>query len=270
MAEKTEKLTKKTALIAAILVILALVSFLWISGYASNPDNFQGTIGSLEDKSETVLELTAGSTALSAAITLIPGDVGTPIAEELADISGYFVFILAAIYVEKWLVTITGLVAFKYIIPVCLLGLAAVIIFANESLRGILIKLICFALIAFALVPTSVVLSDMIYANYQATIEQTIQDAKSSSDDLQNKSNEKSDENAAKKIFDNVKGGVAAKVEEFRAILNGYVESTAVLIVTSCAIPLAVLAFYIWIIKLLTGIDVNLPRPKASRLMGHH
>ena len=108
---------KKAAIIAAIMIVFAVVSFFWISGYTSNPDNFQGTLGSLENKSSTVMELTAGSTALSAAITLIPGDIGTPIAEKLADLSGYFVFILAAIYVEKWLVTITGLVAFKYIIP---------------------------------------------------------------------------------------------------------------------------------------------------------
>ena len=263
-------ITKTKAIAAAVLIVLALVSFIWISGYASDPANFEGTIGSLEEKSSTVMELTAGSTALSAAITLVPGDVGTPIAEKLADLSGYFVFILAAIYVEKWLVTITGLVAFKYIVPVCLVGLAAVVIFANESIRGIFIKLICFALIAFALVPTSVVLSDMIYENYQATIEQTIQDAKDSSDELQNNSDEKNDENVAKKLYENIKGGVAAKAEEFRAILNGYVEATAVLIVTSCAIPLAVLAFYIWLIKLLTGIDFNVPRLKMSRMMGRH
>ena len=261
---------KKAAIIAAILFVFAAMSFFWISGYASNPDNFQGTLGSLEDKSSTVMELTAGSTALSAAITLIPGDIGTPIAEKLADLSGYFVFILAAIYVEKWLVTITGLVAFKYIIPLCLLGLAAVVFFANESIRGIFIKLICFALIAFALVPTSVVLSDMIYDNYQATIQQTIDDAKKSEEDLQKKNEKGDDENIAKKIVNNVTSSMTAKAEEFRAILNGYVEATAVLIVTSCAIPLAVLAFYIWIIKLLTGIDLNVPRPRFSRVIGRH
>ena len=253
-----------------LLIAIAAVCFFWISSYATDPDHFETTIGSLNEKSSTVMELTAGSTALSAAITIIPGDVGTPIAEKLADLSGYFVFILAAIYVEKWLVTITGLVAFKYIIPVCCLGLAAALFFANDSIRGILIKLICFGMIAFALVPTSVVLSDMIYANYQASIEQTIEDAKESSNAIQDESKAEDDENLAKKIYNNVKGSVTAKAEEFRAILNGYVEATAVLMVTSCAIPLAVLAFYIWIIKLLTGVEIHIPRTRFSRVMGGH
>ena len=249
----------KKVVAVLLLIAIAAVSFFWISSYATDPDHFETTIGSLNEKSSTVMELTAGSTALSAAITIIPGDVGTPIAEKLADLSGYFVFILAAIYVEKWLV-----------IPVCCLGLAAALFFANDSIRGIFIKLICFGLIAFALVPTSVVLSDMIYANYQASIEQTIEDAKESSNAIQDESKAEDDENLAKKIYNNVKGSVTAKAEEFRAILNGYVEATAVLMVTSCAIPLAVLAFYIWIIKLLTGVEIHIPRTRFSRVMGKH
>ena len=47
-----------------------------------------GHIDALAEKQETVLELTAASTAASAAITLLPGDTATPIAEKLAEIKG--------------------------------------------------------------------------------------------------------------------------------------------------------------------------------------
>ena len=66
-------------------------------------------IQSLDDKKTTALELTAAATAASAAITLIPGDAGTPIADKLADLSSYFLIVVCAIYLEKYLVTITGL-----------------------------------------------------------------------------------------------------------------------------------------------------------------
>lgn len=79
-------------------------------------------IQSLDDKKTTTLELTAAATAASAAITLIPGDAGTPIADKLADLSSYFLIVVCAIYLEKYLVTITGLAAFKLLIPIgCIL-----------------------------------------------------------------------------------------------------------------------------------------------------
>lgn len=53
------------------------------------------------------------ATATSALITLIPGDVGTPIAEKVADLSGYLLIVLCAVYLEKYLVTLTGYAAFK-------------------------------------------------------------------------------------------------------------------------------------------------------------
>ncbi len=52
-------------------------------------------------KKTTALELTAAATAASAAITLIPGDAGTPIADKLADLSSYFLIVVCAIYLEK-------------------------------------------------------------------------------------------------------------------------------------------------------------------------
>lgn len=73
-----------------------------------------------------MLELTAASTAASAAITLLPGDTATPIAEKLADLSGYFLIVLCAIFLEKYLLTITSYVSFTILIPAaCALGIAA-------------------------------------------------------------------------------------------------------------------------------------------------
>ena len=93
-------------------------------------------IQSLDDKKTTALELTAAATAASAAITLIPGDAGTPIADKLADLSSYFLIVVCAIYLEKYLVTITGLAAFKLLIPIGCILLSLLVLEFKKDLAG--------------------------------------------------------------------------------------------------------------------------------------
>ena len=74
---------------------------------------WQKTIASLDEKKSTVTGLAAASISVSSAITLIPGDTATPIANELADLSTYFMVILSAVFLEKYLLTIIGFIVFK-------------------------------------------------------------------------------------------------------------------------------------------------------------
>ena len=77
--------------------------------------------------SSTALPSPQASTAASAAITLLPGDAATPIAEKLADISGYFLLALCAIYLEKYLLTVTAYATFRLLVPAACLLLAAIL-----------------------------------------------------------------------------------------------------------------------------------------------
>lgn len=244
---------------AGILIVLALISFFAVGTIVRDPENYSGIIKSLTEKSETVMALTGAAAASSAAITLLPGDAGTPIAEKLVDMSGWFMLILAAIYLEKWLITITGAAAFMVLIPIALLGLAADLFTAEHAFRGMFVKLICFALVIFAAVPTSVWLADKVDETYGVSIQETIDEAESKSKEVQDQAGNETSANALEKIFNTVKGGVTAKVEEFKTILSKFVEAAAVLIVTSCVIPLAVMLFFIWLIKLLIGVQITIP-----------
>ena len=52
-------------------------------------------------------------------------------------------------------------------------------------------------------------------------------------------------------------------------ILNRFIESLAIMIVTSCLIPLLVLSFSVWIINQVMGARFPVPRPRRSlRLRG--
>ena len=107
----------KKAVKAVLPIIAALLSVLFVARYAASPAFHGKSIEALDNKKTTVMELTAASTAASAAITLLPGDAATPIAEKLADLSGYFLIVLCAILLEKYLLTVTGFAAFGILVP---------------------------------------------------------------------------------------------------------------------------------------------------------
>ena len=255
---------RKRVTVAAVLIVLAVISFFLIGSLATRADNFGGTIKALDEKSDTVIALTGGAAAASAAISLLPGDAGTPIADKLVDMSGYFMIILAAIYLEKWLVTVTGMIAFRILIPIALIGLAVNQFVPRQALKELFMKLICFSLVLFMAVPASVVLSKMIDESYKASIEETIENADQKSKDVQEKADGESDQNALEKIFNSIKGGVAEQVENFKNVLSDFVEAAAVLIVTSCVIPAAVMIFFIWLLKMIVGINISVPDLRMS------
>ena len=94
---------KKKWIIVAVWLLIAVLSFTVAAKYASAPEHHKEVISSLDEKKDTVLELTVAATATSALITLLPGDVATPIAEKIADLSGYLMIVLCAIFLEKYL-----------------------------------------------------------------------------------------------------------------------------------------------------------------------
>ena len=47
--------------------------------------------------------------------------------------------------------------------------------------------------------------------------------------------------------------------ESARNSLSNFIEALAVMIVTSCIIPLLVLLFFLWLVKLILGVNVELP-----------
>lgn len=53
--------------------------------------------------------------------------------------------------------------------------------------------------------------------------------------------------------------GVTSTIEKIENILSNFVEAIAIMIVTSCLIPLAVLLVFVWFIKFMFGVNINFP-----------
>ena len=291
---------KQKCITAVILLLVAILSITVIGKYASAPENHQKTIASLDEKKQTVMELTAASTVTSALITLLPGDTATPIAEKMADVSGYLLVVLCAIYLEKYLVTITGYVAFTYLIPIACGLWIFNLIFANATVRKLAAKLAVFGLAISFVVPASVKISDLIGDTYQAQIEATIEDAKNTQSILENsdlrndtdatdasgtgttgtatqntQEKDNSTSGSVTNIFDwakdaisgakdsvaNVVENVTISTEELiqkvENSLNHFIEAVAVMIITSCVIPMLVLLLFFWMVKIVLDVDLS-------------
>ncbi len=272
---------QKKILFALIPIVIALLSFFVIARFASSTEFNAKTIQSLDDKKTTVMELAAASTAASAAITLIPGDVGTPIANKLADLSSYFLIVLCAIYLEKYLVTITGYAAFKILVPIACVFFSGYLLWRKEILRVVAQKFLLFGLAVYLVIPASVKVADMIETTYASSIESTIETAKQTTDEIESEtgesgqvddksSNEKSQsdsdsdskENAGgffSGLFNKVQEGVSTATANVENVLNNFIEALAILLVTSCLIPILVLIFFVWLVKMLLGLNIDIP-----------
>ena len=225
-----------------------------------------------------MLELTAASTAASAAITLLPGDTATPIAEKLADLSGYFLIVLCAIFLEKYLLTITSYMSFTILIPAaCALGIAALF---SEKLRAALGKLawhlLLFALTIAFVIPAGVKVSGMIEDTYRASIEETIANAEQTTEDIQSATSGETDEGEKSglsglfsKVTEGITGAATAAVEQLKTVLNRFIEALAVMLVTSCLIPILMLLFFAWLVKLMLGIELPPLRVKLGDGKAH-
>jgi len=265
-SDKREKIIKIS--IAAALIALALVSIFVFAKHTSSTGFYPDTIEALDDKKTTVMELTAASTAASAALTLLPGDAVTPIAEKLADLSGYFLIVLCAIFLEKYLLTITGYASFTILIPAALALFAANLYFKNSTVRQLAAKLLLLGLAMFLVVPTSVWVSDMIENTYNASINETIDSAKEATEIIEGSVQEEEDgeesEGFLSSLISKVKDGVSGLTEKAKDLVSNFLEALAVMIVTSCLIPIAVIIFFIWLIKVILGVDVSIPIPRKK------
>ena len=260
--------------LVAILVLtaLALASEFVLSDYATSADTYKKTSQALDEKKETVMELTAAATATSAAITVLPGDAATPIAEKLADFSTYFLIVISALYLEKYLLTITGFAATRILIPLVCILLAFYVITGDRYKKLLAYKLAAFAAALVLIIPGSVMVSNMIEDSYSESIQATLDEAKEATETI-NKTTEEEPEaidedgniisnawnvitdkvNDAKETVTNVISTATINVEK---ILNDFIEALAVMIVTSCLIPIFVIIYFVWLVKIMFGISI--------------
>lgn len=277
-APEPERPLKEKAIIAAVLAAVALVSLIVFANIASNPETYTGIIGTLDEKKGNVMVLATTTTAASAAISALPNDMGTPIADKLVDFSSYFMVILAVIYLEKFLLTTLGFLGFGILIPVaCALFAVAVFLrrgtLTRVNLQRLGTKLAAFGLALALVVPVSVWLTDNVDATFDESLAASNAAAQEATEQLEENTQEQAQEDqgllggiasAVQEGWNGLTQGAQQALDSLGDQLNTMIDTLAVMIVTSCLIPLLVLILFLQLVKIITGLDFG----GATAVMG--
>lgn len=261
--------------------IVALVVLALLSGFVARPHfadtkTWDSTIEVIDQKKGNVLALTTSCVALSAGITALPGDTGTPVAEQLAQLSGNLGIVLAVLYLEKYLLTILWSVGLGILIPFSFVLFAVSLGIhgrwsTSAVLRRVATRVLVVAMIGMALVPASVWVSQKVDETYRVSIEQAQQKAADAADSDSSKASKKKTESTESKnvleqladgasgLVTSVTSGAKQMTDEVVQQATDLIEGVIVMIVTSCVIPLLVLAAFLWLGHVLLGIDISGP-----------
>lgn len=230
---------------------LAALSLTLFRRYAVSVDTYQGIFSSLDEKRSTVFSLITASTAVSTAITLIPGDAGTPIAQQVAQLSEYFIIVLGALYLEKYLLTILGFLSSVILVPAaCALSAVHELRPGNGWMKRLAITLLVVGLASVLVIPASVGVSNSIDRTFHESIQGSIEATTQVSEQLEQEAEGDGSlwgslSNAAQSVV----GGVSSTVEWAKTALKNVIESVTIMLVTNCVIPIAVLVFFVWAVK---------------------
>ena len=181
------------------------------------------------------------------------------------DLSSDFLVVIAAIYLEKYLLTVLGFVSFGVLLPAGCAVIAVGALCWRAPIMRVGAKIALFAVLSVLLVPSSVWVSSMIEKTYESSIAATMDAAEQTTSTIENAAEQSAqgegdESNAILSWLSSVKGGINKLTEDARASLGNFIEALAVMIVTSCVIPIVVLLFFAWLLRTILGVDFELPR----------
>ena len=210
--------------------------------------------------------MVAASTTASVAITAVPDDLGTPIADKLMDLSSNLMLILAVIYLEKYLLTIFGFTVFTIIVPLALLLFILVLYdrsMASGTFARLARKLIVLGAVLVATVPAGVFVTNMIDSTYEVSYPTEAAQEEATEEEVESADNPL---DFILSIPETIADAASDISGELLNQVNRLIEGVAVMLVTSCVIPVLVLLFFLWMANLLLGINIEAPRQMlASR-----
>lgn len=259
-----------------LLIIAALLSEFVGRPHFENVETWSGTIEVIDAKKNNVLALTTSTIALSAAISALPDDTGTPVAEQLTQLSGNLGIVLAVLYLEKYLLTILGFLSLGVLGPAAFVLLAASLLAHGRLSTGhtlfiLGVRILLVGIIAVTVVPASVWVTQRIDETYQISISQTEPEGSAEeskptdSESQENKNFWDSIASGAAQLVSNLKDGIKSVTDGVVEQVTNLIEGTIVMIVTSCLVPLLVLAVFLWMGHSLMGIDVSAPTNYLAR-----
>ncbi len=273
MLEKITEANAKT-LVKVLLAVFFILLSIFVLAYEVPKCKFvQETVESLEKSRNQIMDFSGATITTSLAITALPDDFGTPLADTLADMNTYFVFVFAVIFVEK-LLMIEGIrLAFMYVIPVALVLYILGLLFTKDRVKAFGTKLFIFGMAVVLVIPISTHFTEKVCADYLVYVDETIAEANDGAEKVNEIMSTTQDETT---IFDKLSNAFKTAMKEmsdlldyFKNVLKKFVNSIAIMIVTTFVLPLFVLMIFRWLLSELFTLNLAVPQVKVM-LPGTH
>ena len=250
-------------------VLIAVLSFFVLSEKIPQTQFVQTSLESVEKSKTTVMEFAGATLATSLAISALPDDFASPLAESLADMNKYFIFILIVLFVER-LILMQGIkVSFLAIIPVGCLLYAFGCAIRREFFINFGKKIGLLGLALVLVIPCSTHVTNYVGKEYLEYVDETIQDTQKGSDTI----NEiVLNEDTEQTIFEKLSGafktaiqGAKDLLQYFNNMIKKCMNSIAIMIITTFLLPLLNLFFFKWLLAELFQIKFAVPDVAAYR-----
>lgn len=266
-------LSAKHAALAVKLLSLALVaalSFFVFTAKLPETGFVRDALESVEDSSDTVMKFSAATLSASLAISALPDDFATPLADSLADMNVYFVAILVALFLEKILIRYGIKAAFAILVPLsCFVG-ALFVVTRRKLLKSLAVRLCVLALAAAFVVPCSTRITGAVASDLTAYVNDTIQETAGGAGKLQEAMEDgPEDKTVFEKLSDLFRTAIRDLSDlmlHFQNTVRKCMNSIAILILTNCLMPLLTFFFLKWILREL--FQIALPLSPAGERRG--
>ena len=265
------KLTKSVILLSILAILIGTFSFFRGAEILEGTDFYRDTVEVLDEKKGNVAGMTVALVGASTLITCLPDDTGTPVADQLMDLTDWLLLVLCVVFVEKYGLSLLWIGVFKVLIPgVCLLTCID-LIGKKPMLRSVYAKLFLLSVVLALAIPAGVYAAERIEKAYASSVTVLAEEG----DELAQLMDAESEEKegllqkifgTAKEIMKNTADEANQKLEDAKEMLTRYTEQVAVMLVTSCLVPVGVLLFMFSVVKIILGMNITLPaRPRFTK-----
>lgn len=254
------------------LVLAAALSFFIAARFIPEMGFVRDSLERVEANRNTVMEFSAATLSTSLAVSALPDDFATPLADSLADMNVYFVGILVVLFLEKILLKSGIELAFAVMIPLaCLLGILSAAT-KRELLKSLAVRLAVLALAVAFVVPCSTYLTGVVADELLTYVDETIDETNDGAGKLQEAME---DDGGDKTIFEKLSDlfqsaihGVTDLMTYVQNTIRRCMNSIAILIVTNLLMPLLTFFLLKWILKETFHIAIPVPPLRRSRRDG--
>lgn len=250
------------------LCLIAALSFFVATAKLPSSNFVRDSVESIEDSSDTVMKLSAATLSTSLAISALPDDFATPLADSLADMNIYFVAILVVLFLEKILIRYGIKAAFAILIPLACLAGGLFVVTRRNILRSLAVRLCVLGLAVAFVVPcntrvTQIVASDLTeYVN--DTIEETENGAGKLHEAMEGGAEDRTIFEKLSDLFQTAIDDISDLMLHFQNTIRRCLNSIAILILTNCLMPLLTFFILKWILRELFQIAIPLPPARRS------